>query len=343
MRPQARLHRKNNRRLSELTTGMKVIMNESNSGNPYRHSTQLTAKKSGSPNAFTLIELLVVIAIIGILASLLLPALSKAKEKGRRTFCLGNTRQLAMAAQLYMDDYQGGLFHHHEGWVLDDGTQTPVLPTTLAGCAGGGAGNSQAEKPWVIFFQPYLKSRQVAFCPSDNTKRSQNLATDLIGYNGGITNIDDEPPPDSEQALAEDGALTIQSYLLNSIFTHRSASYAVEGALPGFATQQVVANLPNPNIILFSERNSEALNDPNNSEYGEVTQDDYDTWVGEAALVRWGAGNHANEGWIKYNRHNKGANYVYTDGHAAYSQWAVARLEEFPDHVVRKPLTNPPE
>ena len=105
---------------------------------------------------FTLIELLVVIAIIAILAALLLPALARAKEKGRQAACMSNARQIGLAMCMYAED--------NGGW----------LPTTTHG------GSTNAS--WIYQLSSQLANvDRIRLCPSD-PKRDLRLTAHAASY-----------------------------------------------------------------------------------------------------------------------------------------------------------------
>lgn len=92
---------------------------------------------------YTLIELLVVIAIIGILASMLLPALVKAREKGRQIVCIGNFKTLGIAWMMYVNDNKNVVPQLYNNSRFDNSTQIWHFPnhpqkicqqTSRAGC-----------------------------------------------------------------------------------------------------------------------------------------------------------------------------------------------------------------
>jgi prepilin-type N-terminal cleavage/methylation domain-containing protein/prepilin-type processing-associated H-X9-DG protein len=154
----------------------------------------LAAKKYKS--AFTLIELLVVIAIIAILAGLLLPSLSAAKEKANQARCLSNLKQLGIAWTVYSGDNKGFL-------VPNDPWGGLAQPSWVYGSM---ASPTEATNTALIqrgLLYPYLRSVGVYRCPSDKTAglRSYSMQSRLGYFFKGAVN---DPQPAYPSIYRED-------------------------------------------------------------------------------------------------------------------------------------------
>ncbi len=144
-------------------------------------------------DGFTLLELLVVLAILAVLAALLLPALGRGKTSAQRLKCLGNLRQLGLAARMYWDDNNGAAFRYR-------GISTNNGDLYWFGWLARGSEGSRAFDASSGALYPYLGGRGVEVCPALNYALADfKLKATGAAYGYGY-NLQLSPPPDQPPA-----------------------------------------------------------------------------------------------------------------------------------------------
>ena len=252
--------------------------------------------------AFTLVELLVVIAVIAILAALLLPALSMAKQSARNINCESNLKQLQLCWHMYADDYAGV-------FVPNDWIATEVMTTN------GPANQFNTQTSW---------------CPGDarTDTDTANIQSGLLFHYNTSTAIYHCP---SDVSTIEDAngnplpQLRTRSYNMSQsvngypLLLDPTLGLPVDAIQPCFAKFSAITNPAPSQLFVYLDENEVTLQDP---QFGyPMANIGYGYW--------WD---------MPSNRHKQGANFSFADGHVEHWKWQAPMTATYPSGYAQPAL-----
>jgi prepilin-type N-terminal cleavage/methylation domain-containing protein/prepilin-type processing-associated H-X9-DG protein len=255
---------------------------------------RLNANQPRRP-AFTLIEVLVVIAIIALLAALLLPALAKARERGLAIVCLNNTKQLAVACQLYAEDHGG------------------ALPYNLA-MSGHPENSFRTELNWVNNVMTWDLS-------SDNTNKETITKAALGVYAGGNTTFFRCPSDHALNAVQSDAGWDgrIRSYSMNALVGNAgiASTNGYNVSDPSYRQFFKLSQIVRPSeIFVFLDEHPDSIDDGYFVNKETIPTGGYAFNV--AISPEWTD--------LPASYHNNSGAFSFADGHSSLHHWQSANI-----------------
>ena len=265
-------------------------------------SKRLPASCKADAAGFTLIELLTVIAIIAVLAAILLPALARAKERGRAIVCLNNTRQLLVAWQIYAGD------------------NDERLPYNL-----GMAGSSfRTDLNWVNNVMTWDLS-------SDNTNLATLTDASLGSYVGGNTSVYRCPSDEALSSVQRAAGWTarIRSYSMNAMVGD-AGNFTTKGFNinnPDYKQFFMTTQIPQPSeIFVFLDEHPDSIDDGYFLNKSPEDDSEYSGAYSDAdSSAQWTD--------LPASYHNGATAFSFADGHSSLHRWQQSE-------TIRPPLPN---